>query len=292
MFGYIKPYKPELLVKELEAYKGVYCSLCRRLKKDYGFFASFILSYDCTFYAMLEMSLKNECPKFIHGRCRFNPLKRCNYCSGGEDALKTAAAVSVITFYYKLKDDIKDFSFIKSLPAFLLLPFASRYRKKALKLYGDVDDIVSEMLVNQFEAEKDKDCPADKASEPTAIMLAKLMRRLAKEEKDEKLFYHFGYYLGKWVYLIDAIDDIEKDIKQDSFNPFVNLIKNYNIASEKEKLKETLNGTLNYNVSKLSEAFNLMELTVFDSIIENIVLKGFAQTQKNIIFQKDNNKEE
>ena len=55
MFGYIRPNKPELLVKEYDLYKSAYCGLCKRMGKDYGRLSRLALSYDGTFLAMLSM---------------------------------------------------------------------------------------------------------------------------------------------------------------------------------------------------------------------------------------------
>ena len=73
MFGYVRPYKPELLVREYDQYKAVYCELCRVLGKEYGVMARFALSYDCAFYAMLALS--GEQVEERRGRCVCNPLK-------------------------------------------------------------------------------------------------------------------------------------------------------------------------------------------------------------------------
>ena len=77
MFGYVKAYKPELRIKEFEFYKAVYCSLCRDLGKKYGIVSRFSLSYDFTFLALLNMSLKNGCNEIERKSCVFNPLKKC-----------------------------------------------------------------------------------------------------------------------------------------------------------------------------------------------------------------------
>ena len=79
MFGYLQIDKAELKVREYEAYKSVYCGLCKQLGRDYSIFARFALSYDCTFYAITLMSLRRSCSGFKDGRCRFNPLKKCKY---------------------------------------------------------------------------------------------------------------------------------------------------------------------------------------------------------------------
>lgn len=292
MFGYIKAYKPNMLVKDYEAYRGVYCSLCKQLGDDYGKLSKFILSYDCTFYAMVDMSVNNICPKFKAGRCTFNPLKKCNYCKSDNIALKRASALSVITFYYKLNDDIKDKSFIKSIPVRLLRPYAKSLRKKAIVEFKEIDDIVKQMLENQFEVEKDLKCGVDKASEPTAVMLSEVMQLLTKDENQKFIYKHFGYYLGKWVYLIDAADDLESDIKKNGFNPYKN-DKPISIEDvNKEEVKNKINSTLNYNVSKIIEAYNLMEFTFFSDVIDNIVTEGFANVQKQVLFSNNENRVE
>ena len=113
MFGYIKIHKEELLVREYEAYKSVYCGLCKKMGREYSFLSRFILSYDSTFYAMFLMSQNYKCTGFEIKRCTCNPLKKCTFCKGGEEALSKAAALSVILAYYKLVDDINDSEFFK-----------------------------------------------------------------------------------------------------------------------------------------------------------------------------------
>ncbi len=292
MFGYIKTYKPNMLIKDFEAYRGVYCSLCKQLGKDYGIISRFILSYDCTFYAMIDMSVNNICPKFKAGKCSFNPLKRCNFCTGDNKALKTSSALSVITFYYKLLDDIKDKSFFKSIPVRLLIPYAKHIRKKAKKEYPQIDNIVKEMLEHQFLAEQDENCGVDKASHPTAKMLSDMMSLLSKTQSEKAIYEHFGYYLGKWVYLIDAADDLEDDIKKGGFNPYINSITSNIEDLKTSEVKEKLNGTLNYNVSQIIEAYNLIEFTHFNDIIDNIITQGLANMQKQVIFEREKDKEE
>ena len=280
------PDKPDLRIKEFEAYRGVYCSLCRRLGKDYGVLSRLILSYDCTCYAMVQMSLSGQCPQFQKGRCPFNPTKKCSYCAGGQDALKDAAALAVFTFYYKLLDDISDSTKIKALFKKLLKPFAAHWRKKALASYANMDKIVSEMFTAQLQAEKDPACSVDRAAHPTAVMLQKLMERLAKDQTQARVYGQFGYYLGKWVYLIDAADDMEKDQKHGGFNPFVRYIAGKDLQVAPYKVSLYCNEALNLNVSMLLSAFYLMEFSVFREILENIVEKGIPQMQRKVLFEK------
>ena len=100
MFGYLQIQKSELLVRESEAYKAVYCGLCRQMGKDYSVFTRFTLSYDCTFYAILLMSLNRSCKGFKDGRCTCNPLKKCKFATDSGDAYRKAAAFSMISVSY------------------------------------------------------------------------------------------------------------------------------------------------------------------------------------------------
>ena len=133
MLGYVKTYKPELKIKDYEAYRGLYCSLCRTLGRQYGVMSRLLLSYDVTFLLVVMLSVKNALPTFKKGRCPFNLAKRCNYCVDCSSFLSFAAAVTVLMFYYKVKDNIADSGFFKRLLMRMILPYASHLRKKALK---------------------------------------------------------------------------------------------------------------------------------------------------------------
>src|SRR5690554_5887453 len=115
MFGYVRAYKPELKVKELESYKGVYCGLCKALGREFTPLARFTLNYDFTFLAMLRLSLADKCPGFTTKRCPFNPFKRCFVCRDTDNILKSVSATAMIFFYYKLRDNLSDCGFLGKL---------------------------------------------------------------------------------------------------------------------------------------------------------------------------------
>ena len=131
MLGYVRINKPELKVKEYELYKGLYCSLCKAMGKHFGLLSRLTLSYDITFLVLVRMSFLGTVPDFRTGRCPFNPAKKCNYCKNSEDQFRYAAAVSMMMFYYKIKDNICDGSFFKKLLMYLILPYAYLKNKKA-----------------------------------------------------------------------------------------------------------------------------------------------------------------
>ncbi len=289
MFGYIRPQKSELLVKDYDAYRAVYCSLCRQLGKSYGFCASLILSYDSTFYAILAMSIRGECNSYKKGRCKVNPTKRCDYCSSKSKSLEDAAALSIAAFYYKLEDDRRDEGFFKRLAVRLVKPFAKRWRKKMIKYgYSDFDLLFSDMLKNQLEAEREPDCSVDRAAQPSAKALSQAARILSDDENQRRVLESFGYYLGKWIYLMDAADDLEDDLKRGGFNPFIKHLSLDGGSSEglDAAVYEGINEIINENAFMLLSSFNLIELMGNRRILENIVTLGVGSMQKAVLFDK------
>ena len=187
VFGYVQIQKSELLVRESEAYKAVYCGLCRQMGKDYSVFTRFTLSYDCTFYAMLLMSLNRSCKGFKDGRCTCNPLKKCKFATDSGDAYRKAAAFSMISVYYKIIDDIQDSGFFKKLLCRIIKPFFSHQRKKAADKYPDMDKAVSDMMKMQYDAEHSEKPSVDMSAHPTALMLAAVLSAEAQDRKSTRL---------------------------------------------------------------------------------------------------------
>lgn len=274
MFGYLQVQKSELLVREFEAYKSVYCGLCKQMGKDYSLFSRFSLSYDCTFYAMLLMSVSKSCKGFKDGKCVFNPLKKCKYALCDSDCYSKAAAFSVISVYYKLKDDLTDGGFFRKLFTRILLPPFSHWRKKAAKKYPKIDGYAERMMKLQTEAENSGGCSVDTAAHPTAYMLANVFALEAENETEKRVFYEFGYHLGRWIYLIDAADDIEKDRKRNNFNPFISLKEEYS--------KQRITAALNQSLARAYDAYNLIDIKDFKGILDNMLLLGFPAVQNRV----------
>lgn len=276
MFGYLQIEKSELKLKDFEKYRAVYCSLCRKIGRDYSIFARLFLSYDCTFFALLLLSQNGECTGFEKKRCTCNPLKKCTYCIKGDKAFESAAALSVITVYYKLCDDINDSKFFKKLLCKMILPFAKRQKNKAAVKFKELDAIVFNMLKSQQEAEKDLNCCIDKACEPTAVMLSSILK-LYSSGFESKIFEQLGYYLGRWIYLCDAVEDLSDDIKKNCFNPLKNR------AGDKQYFEQMLNQVR----FQLNLAYNLYEPLQFKEILDNLFIFGLETVQNNVINKSD-----
>lgn len=288
MFGYVRPYKPELLVKEYGQYKAIYCQLCRVLGKEYGPVARLALSYDCAFYAMLAMSVAGERVEERRGRCVCNPLKACTYLPSPGESYKKAAALCVLLTYHKLRDDCLDEGFFSSLGSRLLLPLVSRKAKKAAGRYPEMARAAAEAMEGQRAAEQEG-AGVDRCAEPTANLLKELFGELAGcGGRQRPALESFGYYLGRWVYLMDAADDLLEDMRKGSFNPFIGrlgLEGKKELSEEERKAADTAcNEALNATAAQLMLAANLIEPGPFGPIIMNVAEKGLGEVQREILF--------
>ncbi len=280
MFGYVRVDKGDLKVREYEAYRGLYCSLCRALSKRYGVLSRLLLSYDSTFLAMVRLSKDGVLPIFRPGRCPFNPAKRCNYCTNADAQFDYICAVVVLMFYYKVKDDLSDESFFRRLLVLLLLPFASLWRKKALRRYSMIDQIISDSVVLLAKTEAEKTDSFDRAAHASADALGKIF---AFEEPDENhALYRFGYAVGRWVYLTDAADDLKKDLKRGGYNVF---IRAFQLQSPElnDDQKEQIFETLNASEGMALEAFQQTGCEYMRPIIENVLTQGMNQIKERVL---------
>lgn len=261
--GYVRAYKPEMKIKHYEAYRGIYCSLCRVLGKRYGIIARLTLSYDFTFFAILRMCVQSLPPCFEKKSCPFNPAKKCNFCSENGQELEYTADAAMLTVYYKILDNIHDDSFFRRLLMRMILPVFRRYYKKAKKYAPEADKIIAASIEAQAELEKSKNGNSDLAADSSAKALSELLS-FGFEGSEKRILGRIGYLLGRWVYLTDAYFDREEDLKKGGYNPF--LIE----EKDEKEIKEMLNLT----VGEMINTYELLNVRQFDSIIRNVLFDG------------------
>lgn len=273
MFGYIRACKPEMRIKEFELYKAVYCSLCKEMGKTYGIFSRFTLSYDFTFYALLNMALKTDACDITRKACTCNPLKKCQYLSNLND-MKMPAAASMILCYFKLMDNIKDETGFKKFKYILVKPFIVSAYKKASRLYPELDNVAKNYIENQNRIEKENCNNIDMAAEPTANCLAQMFRLLSNDELQKRCLDRVGYSIGRYIYILDAAVDLEEDIKLKRYNPLKEM------HQRGEYSKEFIAGQLNICVGEAAKAYELLDIKKFKNILDNLIYLGLQDTFK------------
>ncbi|MEG0085753.1 MAG: DUF5685 family protein [Niameybacter sp.] len=282
MFGYVTPLKQELKVRELEAFKAYYCGLCSHIKKNFGQLPRMVLNYDLVALSLLLDGLSPSKAYLQSRSCMVHPLKTKPMIINN-DALDYAASMNVSLAY-----DIEDERSLKSEAlASLLKPYSHKFSQGVVK----VNHLIERELKNLHLLEHSGDFSSiDEISHPSSLMVANILKYYPYPLVDdspvlrEKLF-NFGYALGKWIYVIDALDDLEKDMKIGAFNP-INLLYNkedlsYDILIK--KVRDPISFTLlncGYNCNQLLQSLPLKRHRV---ILDNIINLGMMDKYNKVI---------
>ncbi|MCH5192066.1 MAG: hypothetical protein J1F23_07880 [Oscillospiraceae bacterium] len=279
MFGYVTVFKPELKIKEFEAYKGVYCTLCKKLGKEYGVLSRLLLSYDGAFFVIYKLGLNNEKVTAEKSRCTFNPCKKCCKIGCSGDTYSLAAAITVILSYFKLIDNIHDGGIILKILLTLIRPYFSFIKRRAKKKYPDIFAEINKLMRAQLDNEMIDNVLPDKAADASANMLSFLLS-YGETGENTDFSRDFGYQLGRAVYFLDAFDDYEKDIKSNSFNPFKNSKNFVDDATVSVRL----------SIGELTNKLGEKSFNNFSSIVDNIIRDGLDFQLEKIVqkYRSDN----
>lgn len=276
MFGYVKACPPQLRLCEWEAYRGVYCGLCRTLGRRFGPFARLTLSYDFTFLAMLSMALGEEPPAFRRRRCGVNPLHRCQHCEENA-SLQMSCDIAVLTLWYKVEDNIADSGFLARCGWRLLRGLMRRQYCRTAVAYPALDAVFADQTQRQRRLEQQETAPPlDELCEPTACMMQAMLGFLGGEAAQQRILERLGYLLGRYIYMADALDDWEKDQKSGSFNPFLQT------GGEAEALRRRAKESLNLTIGEIGATFDLLTLQRFQPVLENIIHLGLSTTVEEL----------
>jgi hypothetical protein len=230
MFGYVTAYKPELKMKDFYKYKAYYCGLCRTLKDRYGRFGQMTLTYDMTFLIILLSSLYESQSKREQNRCIVHPVQKHDMLIN--EITEYAADMNIALSYHHLLDDWEDEKSVAGLAGTKVL---KRKYKKIQAKYPRQCEVIIESLNQLHECEKRKESNLDMVSGCFGKLMAELF--LYRLDQWEPYLRKLGFYLGKFIYLIDAYEDLEKDMEKDNYNPLIAIAKE---ASYEEQCKNML----------------------------------------------------
>lgn len=263
----------------MEAYKAVYCGLCRQLGRTFGFPARFTLSYDGTFLALLAMAVAEPGPVMDPGRCPFHPLGRRSFCRENE-SLSFAADAVVLTLHWKFRDDLADEGFLRRTLAGGGLLLTGRAYRKAAARRPELDAALEEMTGAQAALEAEN-CPnPDAAAEPTARVYAAVLSALSPEDESQRrVLARLGYLMGRYIYLADALDDLEKDREAGRYNPFLAASCGF---TGPEGLRERGRGSLFLTIGEAERAYRLLRVRRFGPVLENILTLGLMSVAEGL----------
>lgn len=295
MHGYVTPDRPELKIKEYELYKAYYCGLCKSVKKRLGQLPRLVLNYDYVFLALVLSSLSKDKETIAWERCHLHPLKKIPIASDSSaenPAIDYAADMMILLSHFKLEDDKRDEGSLLARGGLLALKRA--YDKLKVQ-YADKSRNIALQLQELEKLEKENCRSLDMAAEPFSMLMGEVFSPEYMKDNDAKAALKtIGYHLGKWIYLIDAYDDIEENAIMGTYNPLISQWA-YNHEAEsaesfKARIKERVELNLNLYLAELSEIWESLKIEKNRQLTENIIYAGLLKRTEEIL-NKDANKD-
>jgi len=276
VFGYIRTDDPYLYKKDDVLYNAVYCGLCKSIGKLCGQRARFGLTYDVAFLSVMLHNLSDTDVKIEKEHCIAHTIKKRNVAIP-DSISEQMAALNVVLCYYKALDDYDDTgkgNFKKAI-------FSKGY-KRAVSKFPEIGEMAKACYTELSKHEKNKVSSTDISADPFAKLSRNVSRFVLKDKSDEytdKLFY----YLGKWIYLIDALDDYERDVASGNYNVFVCSYGEGDGKQLIEKHGDEIFATLNFVFKNLKDGLDNVKFYFNKDLIENVLLRGIPKKTDAIV---------
>ena len=270
MFGYVRITKMDLTFREFDYYKGYYCGLCKYLKENHGEVSRLSLNYDITFLIVILTALYKLDSDITYERCIANPLKKKMRIVN--EITEYAASMNILLSYYKLEDNLYDDNGIKDKLAYELY---KGKLKKAYEKYPQKAEYIKQQLGNLRELEKQESKSIDKVSNTFGNLMGEIF--VYKKDEYEQNLRNIGFNLGKYIYILDAYEDLEEDNKKGRYNPFIDYI------DKKEELKNKVDRLISMSLGMATKNIEQLNLEFNKSIIDNIIYSGVYLRYKSIL---------
>lgn len=275
MFGYVTPFKPELKVREYDVFKAYYCGLCREIGEK-SYISKMTLTYDMTFLALLLSSIYLD---RTGTQKKFCPFKMSKVEMVSKNPfLEYAAEMNILLSNRKLVDDYNDEGSHTSLIASKIIKL-NKYKTISKDKIERIDYNLKE--INRLEKNKCDNideiggCFGEVTGEIFAVY----------DDNNNRLLKFIGMNIGKWIYTLDAYDDLINDIKSRSYNPLIYRFKYNNEKPEEFKagIKDNIQFVLIKCLNEIARAFELLNLKKNKGLIENIIYLGMERKTSSVL---------
>lgn len=259
MFGYVKIVEDELLVRQQKLYKNCYCALCKQIG-CYSQFSRLFLSYDMTFWALLEDPVIPD----LNKHCRGKWHRRCKKCAGDEK-MKYCAAISIMLQYQKLNDDVIDGKKSRRI-------IRRAIRKgflRAKKDYPGTEALIAAAMEELLGLEKEQCTDFERLETSFCSIFERMLLEAPYSDSYMTIKAEISYHVSAWVYLFDMLQDVEEDRKTGNFN--VLLIK------EETKTREELIERLIMHLERAEALCGVLPYNDNTAILTNIITLGLLR---------------
>ena len=277
MFGYLNIDKTKLEDGQRGLWQTFMCGLCVSTKQLFGNVARMFVNNDINLFNVLFHSVIHADVTVDKARCLAHPVKKRPILRPTELTDKLAVG-NVILTYLNVYDDVVDGGSVKKKTALRL--YKKAYRK-AQQQWPQLDQIICAHYNNLRVLEQGNCNSLDQVAHSFAS-LAQDFCKLVLGESSQDLCETLCYNLGKWVYLIDALDDVEKDLKKHNYNPFVACYGAASIkglAVHKEEITFLMYAVLN----RIATCFNDMNLQKYNCILQNVLFDSIRGKTQQVL---------
>ena len=320
MFGYVVVNKPELKFREFDVYRAYYCGLCHSLSKRHGLSGQLTLSYDMTFLVILLSSLYEPEHNVTSKRCVVHPLRRQNIISS--EFTDYVADMNVILSYFKCLDDWHDDRSVLKLAYSKLLKKGS-IGKNLNNVHATSDstddgsvaatqpnsdsnnqnsyftddsghlhispDYSYKNKIESISSLLDELGTREKMNETNVDVVAGLFGKIMQilfvpfDDIYAKGLGRMGFYLGKFIYIMDAFDDVEEDVKKGRYNVFSNCYTDPDFETHVKDM-------LTMMMAECSDAFEMLPAVDNADILRNILYSGVWNSYERRVSKNLENK--
>lgn len=251
-------------------YRAYYCGICKATGKMFGQLPRFTTNYDIVFLSVLLHDFTVTDVRFESKGCVCNPFKKKTTVCRNE-LLDKIVNTNIIMSYYKARDGVLDKEGLKARVAVKML---ARPYKKARRAMPAIDETVKTQYEKLFKHERANTVGIDRVADCFAVLLENVAKELLGDKADENIL-KLCYNVGKFVYLTDALDDIDEDFKSKRYNPFSAMYGDYTGRKEFfEKHRDELSFILSVTVNRAIECFNKITFTQSSDLLRNVLHKG------------------
>ena len=260
MFGYVIANCKALTPEQQQRFRALYCGMCHTLHVRYGNLGRFTLSYDMTFLATVLSALYEPEETVGRERCLPHPTKPHEYALN--PAMEYAVDLNVALAYHKCADNWQD----DHNPAFAAAKgLLSRAYRRACEHQPEKCAAIASWMDGIREIEAHGDGMIDPPVNLTGRMLGELFAW--KQDHWSEELRRMGDGLGRFIYFMDAYDDLEKDERHGRFNPLKSI-------RQQQNFEELCKDALTLMMADCADAFECLPIVRDADLIRNVLYSG------------------
>ncbi|HIW21837.1 MAG TPA: hypothetical protein H9887_07460 [Candidatus Dorea intestinavium] len=261
MFGTIMIQRKTLTKEANLRYSKLYCGLCHELLEKYGSEGQRTLTYDMTFLGILLSAVYNLPEESDYEKCVTHPLRSHEYVQN--KAMSYAADMNIFLAYYQALDDWHDDQNKRALKkSKSLAPFLLEIKEKWPRQTKAIEEGLATLGEMEANNELNPDLPMN--------CFGKILGEVFVWQEDDyrEVLFELGCHLGRFIYLLDAVNDLKADLRKQRYNPLI------------AQINMDYQAALMSIIAEAADAFESLTIYKDRDIIENVLYAGVWQTYK------------